>query len=78
MIINFFPEWLILAQNEAQKNETFLLLAIFALVGCGLIAGFFAKTAFTKEKAVKKPLIFLAVMAIFIFFVVYFIMKYNG
>ena len=77
-MLKMIPDWLILAQNEAQKNETFLLLAIFALIGCGLIAGFFAKTAFTKEKAVKKPLIFLSIMAIFIFFVVYFIMKYNG
>ena len=77
MINNLLSFSFILAQNEAQKNETFLLLAIFALIGCGLIAGFFAGKPFTKEKAVRKPLIFLSVMALFIFFVVYFIMKYN-
>ena len=69
---------LVLAQNEAQKNETFILLAIFALVACVLLAGFFAKTPFTNEKAVKKPLIILSIMALFVFFVVYLIMKYNG
>lgn len=75
MMIKIITEWLILAQNEAQKNETFLVLGIFALIACGLIAGFFAKTPFTKEKSVKKPLIFLAIMVIFIFFVVYALTK---
>lgn len=75
MMMRIVSEWLILAQNQAQKNETFLVLAVFALIGCGLIAGFFAKTPFTKEKAVKKLLIILSIMAIFIFFVVYALTK---
>ena len=69
---------LLLAQNEAQKNETVILLAVFALVACGLIAGFFAKTPFTKEKAISKPLLVIAIMVLFVFFVVYLIMKYNN
>ena len=67
---------LILAQNEAQKHETFLLLAIFALIACGLIAGTFAKP-FTSEKKVQKTLTVIAVMVLFVFLVVYLIMKYN-
>ena len=78
MIMKFIPEWMILAQNAAQKNETFILLAVFALIGCGLIASFFSKTPYTKEKAIKKPLIILSIMAIFIFFVVYALTKYNS
>lgn len=69
---------LILAQNEAQKNETFILLAIFALVACGLIAGAFAKTPFTKEKKIMRPLLIIAVMMLFVFAVVYLILKYNN
>lgn len=69
---------LLLAQNEAQKNETFLLLAIFAIIACVMLLGFFAKTPFTKEKAVSKPLIIICVMVLFVFFVVYLIMKYNN
>ena len=68
MISNLLNFSIILAQNEAQKNETFVLLAVFALIGCCLIAGFFAGKPYTKEKAVRKPLIFLSVMALFIFF----------
>ena len=77
-MMRIISEWLMLAQNQAQKNETFVLLAVFALIGCGLLAGFFAKTPYTKEKNVKKPLIILSIMAIFIFFVVYFLTKYNN
>lgn len=66
---------LLLAQNEAQKHETFLLLAIFALVGCGLIAGNFAGKPFTKEKQVQKPLLIIALMMLFVFFVVFFMTK---
>lgn len=69
---------LILAQNEAQKTETFILLAIFALVACGLIAGAFAKTPFTKEKKVMRPLLIISLMVLFVFFVVYLILKYNN
>lgn len=69
---------LLLAQNEAQQRETFVVLAIFALVACGLIAGMFAKTPFTKEKQIQKPLLFIALMVLFVFFVVYLIMKYNN
>lgn len=69
---------LILAQNEAQKTETFILLAVFALIACGLIAGYFAKTPFTKEKKIMKPLLIIAIMVLFVFFVVYLILKYNN
>ena len=69
---------IMLAQNKAQQNETFILLAVFALVACGLIAGMFAKTPFTKEKQIQKPLLFIALMVLFVFFVVYLIMKYNN
>ena len=69
---------LILAQNEAQKKETFILLAVFALIACGLIAGTFAGKPFTKEKKVQKALTVIAIMILFVFFVVYLIMKYNG
>lgn len=66
----------LLKQNEAQKNETFILLAVFALIACVLIAGTFA-TPFTKEKKVQKALTVIAVMMLFVFFVVYLIVKYN-
>lgn len=66
----------LLKQNEAQKQETFVLLAIFALIACVLIAGTFAKP-FTKEKKVQKALTVIAVMVLFVFFVVYLILKYN-
>lgn len=69
---------LIVAQNEAQKNETFILLAVFALIACGLIAGYFAKTPYTKEKKVMIPMLIIAIMMLFVFFVVYLIMKYNN
>jgi len=75
-MVNLLKISLLLAQNEAQKHETFVLLAIFALVACGLIAGTFA-TPFTKEKKVQKTLTVIAVMVLFVFFVVYLIMKYN-
>lgn len=65
---------LLLAQNAAQKNETFLLLAVFALVACGFIAGAFGGKPFTKEKQVQKPLLVIAVMMLFVFFVVYFLL----
>lgn len=69
---------LLLAQNEAQKHETFIVLAVFALIGCVIIVGNFAKTPFTKEKKVQKPLVAIAFMILFVFFVVYFVMKYNN
>ena len=69
---------IMLAQNKAQQNETFILLAVFALVACGQIAGMFAKTPYTKEKQIQKPLLFIALMVLFVFFVVYLIMKYNN
>ena len=69
---------LLLAQNEAQKTETFILLAVFALIACGLIAGAFAKTPYTKEKKVMRPLLVIAVMMLFVFAVVYIILKYNN
>ena len=68
---------LILAQNEAQKHETFLLLAVFALIACGLIAGTFAGKPFTKEKKVQKPLLVISAMMLFVFFVVYLVYKNN-
>lgn len=74
-LLNLIP--LILAQNEAQKNETFVLLAVFALFACVLIAGTFS-TPFTKEKKVQKALTVIAVMVLFVFLVVYLIMKYNN
>ena len=76
-MLNILQQFFILAQNEAQRNETFILLAVFALVACGLIAGTFA-TPFTKEKKIQKTLTIIAVMVLFVFFVVYLIMKYNG
>lgn len=66
---------LCLAQNEAQKNETFLVMAIFALVACGFIAGCFGSKPFTKEKKVQKPLLVIAIMVLFIFFVIYLVYK---
>ena len=74
-ILNFIQ--LALAQNAAQKNETFVLLAIFALFACVIIVGTFSKP-FTKEKKVQKTLTVIAVMMLFIFLVVYLIMKYNN
>ena len=65
---------LLLAQNEAQKKETFVLLAVFALIACGFIAGCFAGKPFTKEKKVQKPLLVISVMMLFVFFVVYLLM----
>ena len=78
MINNLLNIPLILAQNEAQKTETFVLLAVFALIACVLIAGFFAKTPWTKEKKIMRPLLVISVMMLFVFFVVYLIMKYNN
>ncbi len=72
-VVNF-----VLAQNSAQKNETFVLLAIFALVACAFIAGNFAKTPFTKEKKVQKPLLVIAFMMLFVFLVVYLIFKFKN
>lgn len=66
---------LCLAQNEAQKNETFLLLAIFAIIACIFIAGSFGPKPFTKEKKIQKPLLVIAAMILFIFFIVYLVYK---
>ena len=67
--LNFLT--LLLAQNEAQKHETFLVLALFALVACVFIAGCFGPKPYTKEKQIQKPLLIIAIMALFVFFVVY-------
>jgi len=64
---------LLLAQNAQQKHETFLLLAVFALIACGFIAGNFAGKPFTKEKKVQKPLLVIAIMMLVVFFIVYFL-----
>lgn len=65
---------ILLAQNAKQKHETFLLLAVFALIACGFIAGAFGGKPFTKEKQIQKPLLVIAFMMLFVFFVVYFLL----
>lgn len=68
---------LCLAQNEAQKRETFLLLALFAIGACIFIVGCFGGKPFTKEKKVQKPLLVISAMMLFVFFVVYLVYKNN-
>ena len=68
---------LCLAQNEAQKRETFLLLALFAIGACIFIWSCFSSKPFTKEKKVQKPLLVISAMMLFVFFVVYLVYKNN-
>ena len=66
---------LVLAQNEAQKNETYFGICVLAILGCIFIIDVFAKDTIAKEKSLKRLLLFFSCLAIFVFIILYFYLQ---
>ncbi|MGN1258977.1 MAG: hypothetical protein ACI4T8_01905 [Christensenellales bacterium] len=65
--------YFVLKQNDAEKNETILGIAIMAIVGCILLFDLFNKSTFAPNKLYRKILLFFAFLAVFVFLVMYII-----
>lgn len=63
-IIDIFN--LVLAQTKQQKEETFISVALLALVASIFIMDIFAKNKFGAGKTLKKIIIFFCIVIIFI------------
>ncbi|MBP3630373.1 MAG: hypothetical protein J6J23_02670 [Clostridia bacterium] len=75
-LLNLLP--LILAQNEKQKAETYLGLAILALFSIVFIMDMFGKGTIGKDKHMKKILLFFSCLFIFIFIIIFISFKYKN
>ncbi len=69
---------LLLAQNEKQKAESYLGLAILALFSIVFIMDVFGKGSYGKNKDMKKILLFLSCLFIFIFIIIFISFKYQN
>ncbi len=69
---------LILAQNEKEKNETYIGIAILTLFSIIFVMDLFGKQSLAKDKHLRKILAFFACLFIFIFIMVFISFKYKN
>ena len=69
-LILYVNEFL-LKQTEAQKRQTFIMIAILAFFGVVGSMDAFAKNSFVGDKTYRKVWVFFSFLAVFIFIVLW-------
>ena len=69
---------LILAQNEKEKLETYIGIAILTLFSIVFVMDLFGKQSLVKDKHLRKILTFFACLFIFIFIIIFISFKYKN